>query len=88
MEKGVEVEVKVYGPLKGACGFDCIMLFVPEDCTEAFAFVQEWFRMKSGIDISKVLLIYNDMSANKKTHMGRKMKSGDVFKLMPLISGG
>ena len=88
MEKKVEVQVKVYGTLKGACGVECKTLLVPIDCTEAFAYVLEWFQMNSGLDASKVLLLYNDVSAIKKTHMGQMVKSGDVFKLLPLISGG
>ena len=90
MNNGEKVEVKVipYAHLKGICGFASAPLFVPVDCAEAFPYVWEWLRENYGIDHTKALLLYNDAGANRKTFAGQRVKSGDVFKLIPAMSGG
>ena len=87
-EGKVEVSVIAYAHLKGVCGFASTPLFVPVDCVEAFKFIWEWLRENYGIDNTKALLIYKDAGANQKTFAGQTIQSGDVFRLIPAMSGG
>jgi len=88
MEEYVTVEVNVYSHIKVICGFESKTLSVPVECKEAFRFVLEWFRENCGISSSSVFLMFNGKGANEKTFAGQIVKSGDVFSLMPLLSGG
>lgn len=88
MGEAIEVKIIVYGHLKKVCGFESKTLFTPTDCGDAFRFVLSWLQENYGVEPNSVYLIFNDKGANYKTYAGQRIKSGDVFKLMPVISGG
>jgi len=84
----IEVEIIVTGYLKSICGFEKETLSVPQGCPEAFRYVSMWLNDKFDIKPSSVYMMFNDKNANDNVFSDQSVKHGDIFRILPFMSGG
>ena len=87
-DEKIEVEIIMTGYLKSICGFEKKTLSVPQACPEAFRYVSLWLSDTFDIKPSSVYLMFNDKNASDKVFSDQSVKHGDIFKILPFMSGG
>jgi molybdopterin converting factor small subunit len=87
-EHDVLVKVMAYGHFKTICGFESKELEVPRDCSVAIEFIKTWLKANYEINPHEVLLLFNNSCGISSKNEQRDVNDGDVFLLLPLISGG
>jgi len=88
MDEKIKVDIIASGNLKSICGFEREIIMVPQNCREAFEYVLIWLNENYKVAPSSVYLMLNDKSVKDKSFLGQTIKPGDVFMVLPLLSGG
>ncbi len=88
MNDHVSIKVIVYGYARNKAKTDELELRVPKRCPEAFAFIKKSLMEEYGLGAEDYLLLYNGKGAISSEFSDKSIAPGDIFKIMPVISGG
>ena len=83
----VKIEIKYYGKYYKKTGSYSEELFVDDDINNAYKAIMEFLKQQRNIDPPFLLMIRGAhvVGAIKK---GMQLREGDVFSVMPFLSGG
>ncbi|HYE69581.1 MAG TPA: hypothetical protein VEA58_13270 [Anaerovoracaceae bacterium] len=83
----VKIEIKYYGKYYAKTGLLSEEIFVDDEMNHAYKAIMDYLKRKRNIDPPFLLMIRGEhvMGAIKK---GMQLREGDVFSVIPFLSGG